>query len=346
MSRLAEVLAAMALAAGLVGLVLVRALGGAGAVAVGADEVAVVHDLVRGREQVVATPGVRLLVPWFQSAQRVSRAPAELRFGGEGDDALPPLVVRARDGTSFRFEALSLRFALDPAGVQRVLDDVGPLESDRRRVVQAVARGVLCDEFGRYSVEEIALGANLDAARAAARTRLNLQLAPHGIHVLEIPPALPRFDADYEQQVLRRRVAEQKVELVRFEREKLEGELAQRREKVAREGEVALAVLAGELARQRTAADTAAVALRRQAEVHALERGQAGRSERAALEARAAGLAARTEAEVAGLQARVAAVAEQGPSAVRGAWIETLGAVTLELVPFAVPRDEGRGGTR
>ena len=339
MRRALEYLAALALAAALALFVLARRFDAAGATVVGADQVALVSDFVRGRHEVVSTPGVRVFLPWFQDVQLVSRAPGEIRFGG-AEDALPELVVRASDGTTFRFESLVLRFALDLSQARRSIDDVGPLESDRRRLVQALARGVLSDEFGRYSPEEIVVGANLDAARAAARVRLNLHLAPHGITLLEIPPALPRFDAQYEQQVLRRRVAEQQVELVRAERDRLESELEQRRQKVAREKEVELASLAGELARQRTAADTQAVALRRQAEIHALERGEAGRSERAQLEARAAGLAARSTAEVEGLAARVAAVATQGASAVRGAWIETLAGVSMEFVPFAAARAE------
>jgi hypothetical protein len=337
--RALEYLAALALAAALALFVLGRRFEATGVALVGADQVALVSDFARGRSHVAAGPGVRVFLPWFQDVELVSRTPGEIRFGG-AQDALPPIVVRARDGTTFHFESLVLRFALDLAQARRSLDDVGPLESDRRRLVAALARGVLCDEFGRYRPEEIVLGANLDAARAAARLRLNAHLAPHGITLLEIPPALPRFDEQYEQQVLRRRVAEQQVELVRAERARLASELEQRRQKVAREKEVELAVLTGELARQRTAADTQAVVLRRQAEIHALERGLAGRSERAELEARAQALAARAAAEVEGLAARVAAVASQGASAVRASWIETLAGVSMEFVPFAAAREE------
>lgn len=332
-----EYAAALLVGAALAWLGLARAAGSPGAVVVGADQAALESDFARGDGEVVATPGARLFVPWFQDVTLLARAPGELCFGG-GPDALPPLVVRTRDGTTFRFEELALRFALDLGQARRSVDDLGPHEADRRRLVAALARGVLCDEFGRFSAEEIALGANLDAARAAARLRLNLRLAPHGVTLLEIPPALPRFDEGYEQQMLRRRVAEQQVELVRAERARLESESAQRRVKVAREKEVELAVLAGELARQRTAADTQAVVLRRQAAVHALERAATAQSERAALEAQAEGLTARTAADAAGLAARVAALAAQGESAVRAAWIETLAGVSLELVPFAAPR--------
>lgn len=339
-----EFAAALCVAAVLSWLALSRSAGSSGAAAVSADEAALLSDLARGRREVVAAPGVRFFVPWFQDVQLLSRAPGELRFGGEGD-VLPPLVVRARDGTTFHFDSLVLRFSLDLSQAARSVEDVGPLESDRRALVAALARGVLCDEFGRYAVEEIVVGANLDAARASARLRLNTYLAPRGITVHEIPPALPRFDDQYQQQVLRRRVAEQQVELVRAERARLESELEQRRQKVTREKEVELAVLTGELARQRLAADTLALVLRRTAEVDALERGEAGRSERAKLEAHAAGLAARAAAEAEGLEAQAEALALQGEAAVRGAWIETLTGVTLEFEPVEAARAAGTGRT-
>jgi hypothetical protein len=344
--RALEYAAALLVAAALSWFVLAHMAGARGVVVVGADQAVLVSDFARGHSDVSSGPGVRLFAPWLQHVAVLERAPGELRFGGQDDDALPPLVVRTSDGTTFRFESLTLRFSLDLSGAARSVADVGPREPDRRALVSALARGVLCDEFGRYSAEEIALVANLDAARAAARVRLNTRLAPHGITVLEIPPALPRFDEGYEQQMLRRRVAEQQIELVRAERARLESELEQRRQKVTREKEVELAVLAGELARQRTAAGTQAVVLRRQAGIHALERAEAGRSERAGLEARAAGLAARAAAEAEGLAEQAQALLLHGEAAVRGAWIETLTGVTLELAPVSAARDADGGRTR
>jgi hypothetical protein len=339
--RLIEYVLSLCVASLLVFLALGHKVGAWGWVRVRPEEVAVVSDYLRGTTQRVATPGLRWFVPYFQDVTVLERVPGELELRGDaavGERVVPALSVRAGDGTRFSFEQLTLRFQLDVSRAERSLTDVGRHSSDRLLLVRALARGVLRDEFGRYSSEQIVMGASIDAARTAARERLNAHLAPHGVTVAEIPAATPRFDPGYEQQVLRRRVAEQQVELVRAERRKLASELSQRREKVTREKEVEEAVLTGDLARQELDAGTRAIARRREAEVYGLQRVAAGRRERRVLEEQAAARLARYQAEALGFAERVSAVGARGESAVRAAWIETLGALELELAPYALPR--------
>ncbi len=319
-----------------------------GFVRVRPHEVAVRSDFLRGTTETVGTPGVRWFVPYFQDVRVLDKCPAELCMLGEkthGDRYLPELVVRAADGTNFSFEELTLRYQLAADHAARALADSGARQQGRFLLVRAIARGVLRDEFGRFTVEEIVHGANLDAARLAARERLNARLLPHGILVLEVPAATPRFDPAYEQQVLRRRVAEQQVELARAERRKLIEELDQRRAKLQREADTARTVLAGDLVRQRLEAETAALKQTGEADVYHLQRLEQARSARLDLEAQASGRLARYQSEAAGFAERVRAVGARGEQAVREAWIEALGSIELELVPYELmPHGRERTG--
>lgn len=315
--------------------VLATVAGRAGWVRIRPDQVAVKSDHVRGTARVLTTPGVALVLPWFQEVTLFERAPARLRLrsGGDPELDLAPLTVRAADGTRFSFEDLTLVHRIEPAAAGRVLGDSGASADGRSRLVRALARGVLQDELGRHAAEEIARGEVLDAARARARERLNAALAPHGIVVDELPAAMPRFDPAYEEQLLRRRVAEQKIELVRAQRRRLVSEVEHRRVRVRREKESEREVLAGELAARRLRTERDAIRSRREADLAHLKRVEDARVDRLEMEARAGALRARYAGEAESFSELVRAVGAGGERSVREAWIRTLAKIDIELVP-------------
>lgn len=343
MSRLIEYLLSLVVASALVWWALAHKVGEPGWVRVRAHEVAVVSDYARKATTLVATPGVRWFVPYFQEVHVLDKSPAEFRMHGDsvaGDRDVPRLVVRASDGTNFHFEDLTLRYRLAEGQAGLVLADSGDRERGRFQLVRALARGVLRDELGRYSPEEIVDGATLDGARATARERLNSRLAPHGIVVAEIPAAMPRFDNAYEQQGLRRRVAEQQIALIDAERLALAMEREQRITKALRETESERARVIGDLTSEHIAAQTEAVKLRGAADSYSVERLGAAQRERARLETQAEGRRARYTSEAEAFSERVQAVGSRGEQAVREAWIQALGKIQLELVPYELPRPD------
>jgi hypothetical protein len=340
--RLAEYGLSLVVAALLVWWILSIKANNSGWVRVRSHEVAVVTDYLRQESALVATPGVRWFVPYFQDVHVLDKSPAEFLLHGDktiGDRDVPRLLVRAADGTSFHFEELALRYQIVPGQAQLALQDCGDRERSRFHLVRALVRGVLADEFGRYGPEQIVDADNIDLARQAARERINARLAPHGVLVAEIPAATPRFDDAYEQQGLRRRVAEQQIALIGAERAALAMQREQRLTKAAREVASERARAIGELEGQRIAAQTKALEARASAERYSLERLSAAQRERAAREASARGRQARYKSEAEGFAEQVRAVGARGEQAVREAWIEALGRIELDLAPYERARE-------
>jgi hypothetical protein len=319
--------------------------GSPGWVRVRSHEVAVVTDYLSKKSALVASPGVRWFVPYFQDVHVIDKSPSEFRMHGEktaGDRDVPRLEVRASDGTRFHFEDLTLRYQVVPGQAELALKDCGSRERSHFELVRALVRGVLADEFGRYSPEQIVDADTIDLARQAARERINARLAPHGLLVGEIPASTPRFDEAYEQQGLRRRVAEQQITLIGAERIALAMEREQRLTKAAREVDSARARAKGELEGQRIAAQTKALEARASAERYSLERASAAQRERAAREASARGRQARYKSEAEGFAEQVRAVGARGDQAVREAWIEALGRIELDLAPYERSRESAQ----
>jgi len=198
-----------------------------------------VSDYLRQTSTLVATPGLRWFVPYFQMSRCWTRARPSSACMANGSRATAtcrawrcaPRTARASTSMSSRC-AISWPWA-SGARARR-------LPGARARPLPARARagaGCARRRAGALQPEQIVDGTTLDQARLAARAQLNARLAPHGIVVAEIPAATPRFDAAYEQQGLRRRVAEQQIALIGAERAALEMERVQRLTKPLASGE-------------------------------------------------------------------------------------------------------------
>ncbi len=197
------------------------------------DHIGVLVDHRAGELRPIEQAGYRFVLPGLQAVHTLERSPVEFRMqGGQrvGDDDVPFLVVRARDGSRLWFDSVVIQYQIDAAHAARALTDTGPQEGSRGALVDAYARPVLAEEFGRFTAGEIVQPENRRAAVERAQERLIALLAPHGIALREVAVSRPRFEDRYEKTIERRKVAEQEIGRLVLEAEQLvEGQAAEER---------------------------------------------------------------------------------------------------------------------
>lgn len=302
------------------------------------NEAAVVLDYMTGEGRVVVDPGFQTVVPYLQEVFTVDKSPVE--YVMQGNDVatgshVPRLVVRARDGSSFWFEHVTVQYSVSTQRLAAVIEDAGPGDGFKEELVDAFARPILRDAYGLYSAEEIVLPENRQAAALVARDRLAAALAPHGIEVLELSASKPMFAKEYEATIERRKVAEQETDSLGLKTGELEAERAERLAKIAREKALELEKVRGKLEGQAESARLEG--LRRRAAADAYEAGRllAGRLELAEKTSEAEARAAKYAKEAEGFLAQAGALAEQGELAVRAALVEKLSSVEFQLAPYS-----------
>lgn len=312
-------------------------------------------DHVSGQLTSEDRPGAHTFVPWFQDVVRLDRRPVRYVMG-EGEDAVdlrgPALIVRGRDGSSFSFPRVEIHAVLDSERAEVALVDHGGDRMSAARLVDAYARPILREAYGRTTPREIVLPDAKQAASDRAREELGAALARHGIRLLELSVSKPRFPKEYQETIQRRLVADQDTDRIVRERVELEASRAERLAEVRENGERALTDLRRELADQLTDARRAAARVEAVASVAADERIAAAMLERDESVARAGLDEAHFRAEAAAFSVQLAELEEQGPLAVRAALVERLGTIHFELTPAPRESNEGRalrtseGGTR
>jgi hypothetical protein len=302
------------------------------------DEVAVHVDYVRGTRTIVSTPGYRPYVPWAQEVFRFDKSPnAFVMKGNVGVDHnhVPRLLVRANDGSSFWFDELTLQYAVMPDRAALVLEDSGPADAYKQQLVRAHARAILRDEFGRYSAEEVVTPGNLRDATQRSLDRLNAALNPHGIEVLEVSTPKPAFDKTYEEQIARRKVANQEVEHLRAELDQLAQVKIQREQAVRNSKEVEMRKLEGNLAADLSAAQTELIRAKSEADLVYQEKVGQGRMTKLEKETQAALSTAKNLALFDDAKKHTLAMEARGESAVRAALVEKLLGIEFDIVPYS-----------
>jgi hypothetical protein len=178
------------------------------------DAVGVLIDYGSGELSGPIGPGYKSVLPFSQELWVLDRSPRELLLEGSdkvGPWHVPRLIVRARDGSSFWFDRVLVQTTLDPTAAPQVLRDTGRADERRAALVQVSARAILGEELGRFDAADVLLADKRREAVDAARDRLSVALASHGVRVMEISLSRPSFDPRWEQTIERRKVAEQKV---------------------------------------------------------------------------------------------------------------------------------------
>lgn len=304
-------------------------LGKGGFIEVEPGEVGVVYNntgvgIFGAESQVIIDQGAKTFIPGIQSVHILERRPQVLlmadpsvaegqRTYGERSQRIPPLTVRANDGSNFYFDRLEIFYQVVPSLASRVIATSGPGDAFQEDLVAVHAREILRDEFGRFSFLEVANPATYGAATSEAKRRLNERLEPYGVEVTQIITPKPKFDERVERAIEERQNAEQEVEVQEEKRRKLEQEKGLKIQSVAQQKNAEYQSLVAELEAKKKAAENHLLSAQREADKYFIEREAAGKAYRdeKVTRAKANEVAYRKEAE--GLVAKITAVGAEGP---------------------------------
>ena len=315
------------------------------AVKVNPNEHAVRLGVWDGELSAVEGTGYQMTLPGVAEIFRFAKASRTLVMEqGKGDTPTGTgrLRVRSRGGSAFFFEAVELEYRVTEAGAVDFLRSSGGQMDRAESWVMAIARQVLRDEFGRYSVQEVMDAVVCDEARAKSFVALNEELGAFGIEVLQLNMGKPNFDRTYEMAINQRKVADQEVERLGAELLQKVREQEQRLGKARKEVEVRGKMLVAELERELVQAVTSTLTIRGEAESYAMSRKLAGEVAKAKLEVQATSLEESGRAQAQALVAELSSLEGRGDIAIREQLVANLSKVIFKLTPFPSDPDPDR----
>lgn len=336
-ARAAELIAILALAVLGVVYAMARASSTGFFVDVEDHQAALFVDNRTGEVRVDDTPGYHALLPWLQDAYWLDKSPVEYTMTGDAwvnDNLVPKLVVRASDGATFWFDTVKVQYAIRPEDAWKVIRDAGAEYSWHHGPMDAFARSVLRDEFGRHTAEEITRAEVLRDATLRAKARLAQGLAGRGLVVHEILTSKPVFPDEFESIVQRRRLADREIETLVQQLDQLRASREDRLAKLRRDKELAETLARDVLTNALAKADRDAMRARAEADDAYEAKIRAGEQRQAELLSQADSSVEKYTKEAEGFRARAEAVAAQGELAVRKRLIENLAKVEIVLEPF------------
>ena len=309
-------------------------------------EAALLIDNRTGEVRATDTPGYQVLIPWIQDGYWLDKSPIEYRMEGDAwanHNQVPRLVVRASDGAKFSFDTVQIQYAIRPESAYEVTRLAGAGYGWHHGPMDAYARAILADEFGRHTAEEIARAEVLRDATLRAKERLGAALDGSGLAVREILTSKPLFAAEYESVVQRRKVADREVEQLAQQIEQLRASRETRLAKLRRSNELQAAASVDELGRKLARAERDAERDRVQADTAYDARIRAAEKRRVELISQADASVQKYTKEAEGFRAKADALAAQGELAVRQRLIENLKKVEFTIEPFdAAGADAGQ----
>ena len=311
--------------------------GQGGMVEVDTEHVAVIVNYLSGESEVVTQAGYKFFLPFLQQAFLIDRSTQEFLMSGERDrdeNHVRKLTVRARDGSNFWFEEITILYQIQRENADKVLHDSGPGDAFKMNWVRAYARSILRDEFGRFSASEVADSTVYSRATNEARHRLNAALAPHFIEIVQITTPRPKFDARYEQAIEDRKVANQEVERIKARAEQLLKERERLVAQIESEKAVEYEELIGSLERDRITAEKNKLRVERSADAYKTRLVGDGEAALASMSEQARGMVEKARKEAEGLQAKTDALAQQGEILVRERLAQRLADMEFSLVPY------------
>ncbi len=285
---------------------------------------------------VITDQGVQTFIPGLQSIEKLERRPQilvmaddeklvrskrKLAFGdyeASADVALTQrvkgLTVRAKDGSNFYFDVLEVHYQIKPRHAGTVIERLGPGDGFKRELLATFARGILRNEFGKYSFLEIADPTTYGAATSDSRNALNVALERYGVEVIQIITPKPSFDQRVEVAIEQRQNAEQEIEVQAEKRRKLEQESGLKVQSIEQEKNAEYQALVAELEANMKGAENQLISTKREADKYFIERQASGLAHKAEkiTRAKANAVAYRKAAE--GLAAKISAVGAQGPA--------------------------------
>lgn len=301
------------------------------------NQVALFVDNRTGEVRVDDTPGYQALLPWLQDAYWVDKSPIEYTMAGDAwvnHNAVPKLVVRASDGSVFWFDTVKVQYAIRPEDAWKVIRDSGAEYSWHHGAMDAFARSILRDEFGRHTAEEITRAEVLRDATLRAKARLNEALAVRGLVVQEILTSKPAFPGEFESIIQRRRVADREIETLVQQLDQLRASREDRLAKLTRDKQLAETLARDALSNSLAKASRDAERTRADANTAYQTKIRAGEQRKSELLSQADSSIEKYSKEAEGFRARADALATRGELAVRKRLIENLAKTEIVLEPF------------
>ena len=302
-----------------------------------AEQVGIKVSYLSGNQEIITQPGIKFHLPIVQEIFILDKTPNKFVMEGEYDlspNRVQKLTVRAMDGSNFWFDSLEIQYQILTAEAGHVLNESGPGEDFKQFWIRSMARSVLRDEFGRFSVAEVTDPTKYGVAIETAQRRLNDMLQPHGLRLVQLICPKPKFDAAYERAIEQRKVANQEVERLKAQREKLTNARKTELASVNREKEVAKQELTGDLESARLAAEQAQIKGEKTADAYQIERINAAAAVLREAEIQAKGFNVKYRNEIDGLRKEIGAYATDGRGIVWREYARKIAEMKIDVVPY------------
>lgn len=300
-------------------------------------QLAVKVNNVTGSQEAISRPGWTLRIPFLHSVHELDGKPQTFSMKGNqstGKLAVRELTVRASDGSNFHFSDTTIIFQLNGSDGVTAVEAAG-LGDGYMAWMKPYARSILRDEFGRESTIAVSDPTTYGTAANRAKERMNEELGPMGIQVMQLVTPRPRFNESYEQAIEERNALSNQLEVIRSnldraetERSRQLAEVDQLQNKIVQEGRAALE---NELAQ----AVAAQAQTKQEADTYAIAQVAKGQAALSSSKFRADELTGELDARYVSKQAEVFAFRNQPVERVMEVLGEKLQGVTIRIQPWA-----------
>ena len=176
-------------------------------------------------------PGYHRFLWPLDSWHRLPSTVQHIRFAKDSQETWAPqgepLLITSADGDRVTMEA-EVFFRIAEGQANRVLQESGPGER-YKEVVRDLAMDEARVHFGALGTEAFYAPESREKTREAAVARLRERLLPRGIELVDLLVVSVEFDANYENLIKQKKLADQRVEL-----EKSKGRAAEEKGKVSK----------------------------------------------------------------------------------------------------------------
>ncbi|MCP4443905.1 MAG: hypothetical protein GY811_00985 [Myxococcales bacterium] len=300
-------------------------------------QLAVKVNNITGSQSAITRSGWTLRLPFVHSVHELDGKPQTFTMTGNqstGKLDVRELTVRASDGSNFHFSDTTIIFQIDGSDGVTAVQAAG-LGNGYMTWMKPYARSILRDEFGRESTIAVSDPTTYGTAANRAKERMNEELGPMGIQIMELVTPRPRFNESYEHAIEERNALSNQLEVIKSnldraetERSRQLAEVDQLQNKVVQEGRAALE---NELAQ----AVAAQAQTKQEADTYAIAQVAEGQAALSSDKFRADELTGELDARYVSKQAEVLAFRSQPVERVMAVLGEKLKGVTIKIQPWA-----------
>ena len=175
---------------------------------------------------------------------------------GSGDrKAKDDLQFKTIDGNDVYMD-VTIQWAIDGAKAPELLENIGTsTEEVKERLVRPMARTLIRDVMNELTSESIYNADKRTQKAQEAERVLNQTLGPYGIRVTQVNVGAYRFNAEYQQIIQNRKLAEAQAEQLKSETQSAEEEAKRNFQTAKGKAASAIAAAQGELAQAKLHAD-------------------------------------------------------------------------------------------